>query len=109
MLNLKEMIHLDTMMKTGNILAGIAGALLVPTFEYLYGEGEVVKYLMTALVFFIAMDWISGVRAAKKDKTYASKYSIDGKFRTFFILILSAGSYLLDNVIGSPGLNFRIL
>src|SRR5690625_6814288 len=81
MLNLKEMIHLDTMMKTGNILAGIAGALLVPTFEYLYGEGEVVKYLMTALVFFVAMDWISGVRASKKENSYGSKYGIDGIFR----------------------------
>ena len=34
------------------------------------------------------MDWISGVRAAKKDETYASEYGIDGIFRTFFILLL---------------------
>lgn len=109
MLNLKEMIHLDTLLKTGNILAGIAGALLVPTFEYLYGEGEVVKYLMTALVFFVAMDWISGVRASKKENSYGSKYGIDGIFRTFFILLLPAGGHLLDKVIGSPGLIFGIL
>lgn len=100
---------MDTLLKTGNIIAAIFGAFLVPLFEGLYGEGEVVLSLMTALVFFVAMDWVSGVRAAKKDNTYGSKYGIDGVFRSFFILLLPAGGHLLDNVIGSPGLIFGIL
>jgi len=100
---------LDTLLKTGNIIAAIFGAFLVPTFEYLYGEGEVVKYLMTALVFFVAMDWITGVRASKKENSYGSKYGIDGVFRSFFILLLPAGGHLLDKVIGAPGLLFGIL
>jgi len=94
---------------TGNIIAGIFGAILVPAFEFLYGEGDVVLYLMTALVFFVAMDWISGTRASKKDKTYGSKYGIDGIFRTFFILLLPAGGHLLDKVLGAPGIIFGIL
>ena len=94
---------------TGNIIAGIFGAILVPAFEFLYGEGDVVLYLMTALVFFVAMDWISGTRASKKDKTYCSKYGIDGIFRTFFILLLPAGGHLLDKVLGAPGIIFGIL
>src|SRR5690625_551785 len=94
---------------TGNSLAFIVGAFLVPIFEFLYGEGDVVLYLMTALLFFVVMDWISGVRSAKKDKTYASKYGIDGIFRTFFILLLPAGGHLLDKVLGVPGIIFGAL
>lgn len=100
---------LDTLLKTGNIIAAIFGAFLVPLFDFLYGEGEVVKYLMTALLFFIVMDWISGIRAAKKDHSYGSKYGIDGVFRTFFILLLPAGGHLLDKVLGSPGIIFGVL
>src|SRR5690625_4563836 len=95
--------------KTGNVLSFLVGAILVPTFEFLYGEGDVVKYLMTALLFFIVMDWISGIRAAKKDHTYGSKYGIDGVFRTFFILLLPAGGHLLDKVLGSPSVIFGVL
>jgi len=94
---------------TGNAVAFIVGAILVPIFEFMYGEGEIVMYLMTALLFFVVMDWISGVRAAKKDKTYASKYGIDGIFRTFFILLLPAGGHLLDKVLGVPGIIFGAL
>ncbi len=55
------------------------------------------------------MDWISGVRASKKDKTYASKYGIDGIFRTFFILLLPAGGHFLDMVLGINGIIFGAL
>ncbi|WP_245796530.1 phage holin family protein [Domibacillus antri] len=49
------------------------------------------------------MDRISGVRASKKDITYASKYRIGGIFRPFFILLLPAGGHLVDMIIGAPG------
>lgn len=91
------------------VFALVSGAILVPTFDFLYGEGEVAKHIMVALLFFIVMDWISGVRAAKKDHSYSSKYGIDGIFRTFFILLLPAGGHLLDIVIGSPGVIFGVL
>lgn len=95
--------------KTGALWSFLVGAIAVPVFEYLYGESEVAKYLMTALLFFIVMDWISGVRSAKKDSSYASKYGIDGVFRTFFILLLPAGGHLLDKVLGIPGVIFGAL
>jgi len=85
------------------------GGMFVSIFEFLYGAGQVTLATMTALAFFIVMDWISGTRAAKKDKSYASKYGIDGIFRTFFILLLPAGGHLLDKVIGAPGVIFGVL
>jgi len=63
---------------------------------------------MTALVFFIVMDWLSGSRAARRDNTYASRYGIDGIFRTFFMLLLPAGGHLLDVVTGLPGVLFGV-
>ncbi|MBT2287967.1 phage holin family protein [Paenibacillus albidus] len=64
---------------------------------------------MAALLFFVVMDWLSGIRAAKKDNTYASKYGIDGVFRTFFILLLPAGGHLIDGIFGLPGAIFGAL
>lgn len=90
-------------------IASIVGAFFVPVFEFFYGESDIVKALMTALLFFIVMDWITGTRASKKDKTYASKYGIDGIFRTFFILLLPAGGHLLDIAFGLPGILFGAL
>ncbi|OCA85214.1 phage holin family protein [Pseudobacillus wudalianchiensis] len=87
----------------------LTGALFTPLFEKLYGSGETVQALMLAIVFFIAMDWMSGTRASKKDKSYASKYGLDGVFRTFFILLLPAGGHLLDAALGLPGILFGLL
>lgn len=85
------------------------GAIAVPAFEFMYGEGDVVRYAMTALVFFVLMDWLSGVRAAKKDQTYSSRYGIDGVFRSAFILALPAGGHMLDKIAGVPGVLFGLL
>jgi phage-related holin len=91
------------------IWAAVAGALFTPLFENLYGSSETVRAIMAAIAFFIFMDWMSGTRASKKDKTYASKYGIDGVFRTFFILLLPAGGHLLDMASRLPGIFFGLL
>jgi len=91
------------------IYAALTGAIFAPLFEALYGDGNTVRAIVSALVFFIAMDWLSGTRASKKDHTYASKYGIDGIFRTFFILLLPAGGHLLDAAAGLPGIIFGLL
>jgi len=83
-----------------------AGAIVVPAFEFMYGQGEAVVGIMTALLFFILMDWLSGIRAAKLDNTYGSRYGLDGVARTFFILLLPCGGHLLDVIFGLPGLIF---
>jgi phage-related holin len=85
------------------------GAIIVPVFDFFYGEADAVVTIMVALLFFIVMDWLSGIRAAKKDNTYASKYGLDGIFRTFFMLLLPAGGHLLDMVFGLPGVIFGAL
>lgn len=59
-------------------------------------------YAMLALIWFIALDWVAGVRAATKDVSYASKYGIDGVFRSFFMLLLPAGGNLLDKAFSMP-------
>lgn len=87
----------------------VIGAVVVPGFEYLYGAGEAVVTAMATLLFFIIMDWISGTSAANKDNSYASKYGIDGIFRTFFMLLLPAGGNLLDKVFGLPNVVFGAL
>lgn len=95
-------------MQKKQFIASSIGAVLVPAFEFLYGAGEAVFTIMVAILFFIAMDWLSGIRAAKKDDTYASKYGFDGVFRTFFILLLPAGGHLLDMVFKLPGVVFGL-
>ncbi len=96
-------------MTKSQIAASAVGAVAVPLFDFLYGEADAVVTIMTALLFFIIMDWLSGIRAAKKDNTYASKYGIDGIFRTFFMLLLPAGGHFLDLVFGLPGVIFGAL
>ncbi|MEK5415183.1 phage holin family protein [Paenibacillus sp. FSL L8-0708] len=96
-------------MTKSQLAASAVGAAAVPIFEFLYGEADAVPTVMAALLFFVLMDWLSGVRAAKKDNTYASKYGIDGIFRTFFMLLLPAGGHLLDGVFGFSGAIFGAL
>ncbi|WP_051421862.1 phage holin family protein [Cohnella panacarvi] len=90
-------------------VASAIGAVALPIFEFLYGEGTAVMGAVIAVAFFIGMDWLSGSAASRKDKTYASHYGIDGVFRTFFMLLLPAGGHFLDNIMSSPGILFGIL
>ncbi|WP_099519132.1 phage holin family protein [Paenibacillus sp. BIHB 4019] len=96
-------------MMTGKTIFGVIGAVVVPAFKYMYGAGDAVVSAMVALTFFIVMDWISGIRAAKQDYSYSSKYGIDGIFRTLFMLLLPAGGHLLDSMFGLPGILFGAL
>ncbi|MCY9708223.1 phage holin family protein [Paenibacillus alvei] len=89
--------------------AFLTGAIITPAFNFLYGSGETSMAMLAALVFFLVMDWVTGIRAAKKDNTYASSYGIDGIFRSFFILLLPAGGNLLDKAFQLPGVLFGAL
>lgn len=97
------------MEQSQKVWAAVVGALFTPLFENLYGSSDTVRAIMAAVGFFIFMDWMSGIRASKKDNTYASKYGIDGIFRTFFILLLPAGGHLLDVASSLPGIFFGLL
>ncbi|ETT31673.1 holin [Paenibacillus sp. FSL R5-192] len=85
------------------------GAVVVPVFEYFYGRDEAVIGFMTAVLFFVILDWMSGVSAAKLDNSYGSRYGLQGIWRTFFVLLLPAGGHLLDVVFKMPGLIFGAL
>lgn len=85
------------------------GAVSVPAFEFLYGQGETVIGIMTAVLFFIVLDWMSGITAAKMDNSYGSRYGLQGIWRTFFVLLLPAGGHMLDVVFNLPGLIFGAL
>lgn len=90
------------------IIAGLFGGVLMPMFGYFYGTDSIVITAMVTLIFFIVLDWLSGIRASKKDNTYGSRYGVDGVFRTFFIVLLPAGGHLLDVMIGLPGMLFGL-
>lgn len=96
-------------MSIENLIPALVGGVLLPVFEFLYGEGMQVLYTVLALVFFIMLDWVAGIRAAKKDATYSSKYGIDGVFRTFFMICLPAGGHFLDMIFGLPSVFFGVL
>lgn len=96
------------MEQTGKVVSAVAGGIMLPVFEFLYGEGTAVVSIMGALAFFILLDWMSGSSAARKDASYSSKYGIDGVIRTFFMVLLPAGGHLLDKAVGLPGILFGI-
>ncbi|EJW17560.1 toxin secretion/phage lysis holin [Paenibacillus alvei DSM 29] len=93
--------------KSLNWFSGI-GVLVVPPLQFLYGSGQVVAGAMYALLFFIAMDWLSGISASRKDGSYASNYGLAGIPRTFFILLLPSGGHLLDVALGIPDIIFGL-
>ncbi|EJW20011.1 hypothetical protein PAV_1c10060 [Paenibacillus alvei DSM 29] len=68
--------------KSLNWFSGV-GAIVVPSLQFLYGSGQIVTGAMFALLFFIALDWLTGISAARKDGSYASNYGLAGIPRTF--------------------------
>ncbi|MGM7637563.1 phage holin family protein [Bacillus sp. Hm123] len=84
---------------------GVVGASGLATLNFLYGTGIT---LTAALIFMavLALDWIAGLRASKKDGSYASEYGIDGAFRTAFILLTLSLSYRVDLALGLPNVLF---
>lgn len=89
-------------MNKESLFWGSVGAVLVPAFEFLYGAGEAMKYVMLALFLALAMDWITGIRAAEKDKSYASRYGIDGIFRSVFLISIPALVHLIGKGFDLP-------
>lgn len=87
---------------------GAVGASGLAVLNFLYGSG----ITLTATLIFsaiLALDWIAGSRASKKDGSYASEYGIDGAFRTAFILITLAIAYQVDKALELPYVIFFYL
>ncbi|MDR9504782.1 phage holin family protein [Brevibacillus agri] len=96
---------LENVATPANGIAAAMGAVLAPIFQYFYGTGR--KDIMVVLLLCIALDWITGIQAAKKkDKTYSSEYGLSRIPRTLFLLTLPAVANLLDRVMATPGFLF---
>ncbi|MGG4447648.1 phage holin family protein [Brevibacillus porteri] len=95
---------LENITTPANGWAATAGAFLTPVFYYFYGENR--QDILIVLFFMIALDWITGVRASKKDETYSSEYGLSRIPRTLFLFALPALANLLDKVMGTPGFLF---
>ena len=87
-------------------IMGAFGAVFLSIFTFLYGNGLVATTGMSLYTGVIALDWISGYRAAKKDGSYASEYGIDGGFRTIFLFIVPALAHGVDLLMSTPNVVF---
>lgn len=87
-----------------NTIVAAAGATIGPILDLLYGSGRI--SVIMALYAVIVLDWITGIAAAHKDKTYSTEYGIRGILRTLFILAFPSLANLLDTAMGTPGFLF---
>lgn len=90
--------------KTG--LAAGLGASVSVAITSMYGAGEGRYEIGVALIALVIMDWITGIAASRKDKTYSSDYGLSGIMRTLFILAFPCLATLLDDALGTPGFLF---
>jgi len=97
-------LHLDSLLSQSNGIAAVAGAILGPIVEILYGPDRLLFFY--ALTAVIVWDWISGIAAARKDVTYSSHYGLMGIFRTIFILWFPVVANILDKLSHTPGVFF---
>ena len=102
---MKFIQSLENVATPSNGIAAAIGAVLAPIFQYFYGTGR--TDIVVVLLLCIALDWITGIQAAKKkDKTYSSEYGLSRIPRTLFLLTLPAVANLLDRVMATPGFLF---
>jgi len=90
-------------------ISGFIGAALATSFTTLYGAGEIAIYGMSLYVMIIALDWLSGYSASKKDGSYSSEYGIQGAYRTTFMLLFPALGNLADQLLSTPNIAFGFI
>jgi toxin secretion/phage lysis holin len=98
-MNMKEWGFSD-LASIGKVYAASIGGALGSAGSYLYGDGSVTAIKLFLLL--IAMDWLSGIAASKKDGSYTSAYGISGIYRTGVILLFPACANYIDKLIGTP-------
>ena len=101
---MKFIQSLDNVATPANGWAATIGAVFAPLFNYLYGNER--RDILVVLLVMIALDWLTGVYASKKDLTYSSEYGLSRIPRTLFLIALPAVANLLDRVLGTPGFLF---
>jgi len=102
---LRILQSLENVATPANASAAAVGTIVAPAFHYFYGSGR--TDILVVLLLCIGLDWITGIRAAKKrDGTYSSEYGLSRIPRTLFLLAFPAIGNLLDRVMGTPGFLF---
>ncbi|SFS91837.1 phage holin family protein [Bacillus sp. 103mf] len=99
-LNITDVIG-DPQFKTAAAISGGLGTFV----SFLYG-GQVNQLWITALVLIVVLDWITGIKAAKKDGTYASEYGIEGIARAVVLFLLPSFAHVLDMLVKLPDIFF---
>ncbi len=98
----KYLLYFD--LTPSKMFAAGLGAVMAPWIELVYGEGRLIPIVL--LLMAIVLDWITGIAASQKDKTYSSEYGRHGILRTIFMLAFPVLANLLDLMLGTPGLFF---
>ena len=70
---------------------GSVGAFFMLIFTFIYVKGPTALLWMLVYCLLIATDWLSGYRASRIDRRYASEYGIEGAYRTAYLLICASG------------------
>lgn len=95
---------LDSVATPANAWAATLGTMVAPVIHNFYGSNR--QDILAVLLFMIALDWVTGIFAAKKHNTYSSEYGLSRIPRTLFLMVLPALANLLDRVMGTPGFLF---
>ena len=99
--------EMTEIISTGKVYAGTVGGLIGGMMTYAYGDGGATAIKL--FIVLIAMDWMSGIAAAKKDGSYSSQYGITGIYRTVFLLLFPAAGYYLDVLMSTPNVLFYFI
>lgn len=99
-----QIFNLQSIMRPDTGAFALLGAIVAPIINAIYGPGRI--EIVMVLLFLIILDWITGIAAAHKHKTYTTEYGIVGICRTVFLLCFPAFSNLLDNAFYTPGFFF---
>ncbi|MDC6267707.1 phage holin family protein [Lysinibacillus fusiformis] len=77
-------------------LISSVGAFGLMFFEYGFGAVKAVLVAFLLYLVLIALDWLTGTSAAKRDGIDTSAYGIEGIKRTVFLICLPVIARLLD-------------
>ena len=84
-----------------NNIVNAIGAVSAGLITYLFGVQDT---LLNALFFALALDFLSGLAAAKVNKELSSKVGFKGVTKKFFILCIAAMANILDDATGAGGM-----
>lgn len=89
------------MMQNAGNVANAVGAVSAGLITYLFGVQDA---LLNALFFAVAVDFFSGLAAAKVNKELSSRVCFKGVTKKFFILCIVAMANVLDEATGAGGM-----